>query len=894
MAWDLGGSEPTYKERKRSESAIYDTQAPWTAARCQRLLRPLSSKIALLRQERRYNPRIGDPGTAHDCSISVVFKSQARAPGQGNRRRTTGAGDVADQEWAPNPRPRKKLKRTYSSKNLTIQHSVGPSQTSVTNQSIQTPFGITIPDNFLQPNTQPVITSEASDKSQHVQLHSRDHLCEQKSNSRNDGEDPKLPWTSAPRSHPSVKPSFHRKLTDGICNGLDALLKTTRPQKSSQTRVRGSRGLFATCLRRIPDLIAEEEFWYKVEDPESDVDVSSMMYTDLESHSTSTSSGWRPLQQIVRAHGVSIVGSAICEGLIGFDVARGILNRTCLLRAYDEAQHILQCLLQTVEPLRNHLKPPVETSSILQCLNAFALASGRHNFHYRQLTWLLSSGRLPLDWIGRADMVETWNKVVQSITQDDDDAGPATELLRLATSMTYGCPGQSSAALVHGLRLQRQGLSKAANAYMVSLGYQTRWPRDKKLALQDDGHDTGNEKASSTISSLMTVICAIGLLRSAGQASSSDPVCRSDKAALQDVAIDARQMLELAADRVLSIQGDRVTLPLLAAGLVQATLCGNQETFAATVPALFDTLSNHADGELAVEEGGSFLCAVADCCARATHEEVFEHTKKMVQHLRHIAESLKSTSTSDELCNRMGLAAALEYAERTKHPKHLHWALDVEQAVLGAQLKSTRRTPVKTPLRSQEQTQKGYRWEGGICEWIAKTPAIALARPQALGQRAASTRSFDDSPIRIPQDGGWQNSKSSPASSNGRNKATLVKQPSCVVDPITSTCPGAAGGAPKSQKISPKKVFFSHVSVSKTGDELSECEPSPDSKPKPPPRLREITNTMTKCRHRPKGHERWITKGTGWSSVPASCGAGGIVEVHDLALEGSEDELSFL
>ncbi|KAI4227689.1 MAG: hypothetical protein L6R36_002241 [Xanthoria steineri] len=894
MAWDLGGSEPTYKERKRSESAIYDTQAPWTAARCQRLLRPLSSKIALLRQERRYNQITGDPETAHDCSISVAPKSQARAPSQGNRRRTIGAGDVADQEWAPNPRPRKKLKRTYSSKNLAIQHAAGSSHISVTDQSIQIPFGITIPDSFLQPNTQPVTTNEASDRSQHVQLHSRDHLCEQKSNSRNHEEDPKLPWTSAPRSHPSVKPSFHRKLTDGISNGLDALLKTTRPQKLSQTRFRGSRGLFATCLRKVPDLIAQEEFWYKMEDPESDVDVSSMMYTDLESHSTSTSSGWMPLQQIVRAHGVSIVGSAICEGLIGFDVARGILNRTCILKAYDEAQHILRCLLQTVEPLRNHLKPPVETSSILQCLTAFALASGRHNFHYRQLTWLLSSGRLPLDWIGRPDMVETWNKVVQSITQDDDDAGPATELLRLATSMTYGCPGQSSAALVHGLRLHRQGLAKAANAYRVSLGYQTRWPRDSKLALHDDGHDMRNEKASSTISSLMAVICAIGLLRSAGQASSSDPVCRSDKTALQEVAIDARQMLELAADRMLAIQGDRMTLPLLAVGLVQATLCRNQEMFAATVPALFDTLSNHVDGELTVEEGGSFLCAVADCCARATHEEVFEHTKKMVKHLRHIAESLKPISTSGELCNRMGLAAALEYAERTKHPKHLHWALDVEQAVLGAHLESARRTPVKTPLRGQGQTQKGYRWEGGICEWIAKTPAIALARPQAFGQRDASTRSFDDSPIRIPQDGGWQNSKSSPASSNGRNKATPVKQPSCVVNQNTSTSPDDADGATKSQKTSPKKVFFSHVCISKTGDELSECEPSPKSQPKPPPRLREITNMATKCGYRHREHERWMTKGAGWSSVPAPCAAGGMVEVHDLALEGSEDELSFL
>ncbi|KAL8659541.1 MAG: hypothetical protein Q9226_000383 [Calogaya cf. arnoldii] len=891
MAWDLAGSESTHKEPTRSEPAVYDAQAPWTAARCQRLLRPLSSKIALLRKERQYNSRAGDFETASNCLTGVASNPQGRAHDPGSRRRTIGAGNVADQEWAPNPRPRKKLKRTYSSKNLTIQHTAGSSQTSAINQSVRTPSEITIPDNFFQPNGRTATRGEASDGSQHLQLNPRDDLCAQRPNSRDDGEHRRFLWTRAPRSHSSVKPSFQRRLTDGICNGLDALLKTTTHQKSTQLRARGARSLFAICLRKVPDLITQEESWYKTEDPEGDVDVSSLMYTDLESLSTSTCGGWMPLQQTVRAHGVSMVGSAICEGLIGFDVVRCILVRFCLSRAYDEAQHILQCLIQTVKPLHNHQKPPVQTCSILESLNGFVHASGRHSFRYRQLTWLLSSGRLPLEWIGRADMIETWNKAVQSITQAEDDAGPATELLRVATSMTYGCHGQSAATLIHGLRLQRQGHAKAAKAYMVSLGHQTRWPRVSQLALHDGEHNMRNEKASSTISSLMTVICAIGLLRSAGQASSLDSLCPSDKTALQDVAIDAQQMLELASDRVLSIQSDLMTLPLLAAGLVQATFCRNQQSFAATIPALFDRLSGLADDDLTVEECGSFLCAVAECCARATHDEVFEHTKKMVQHIRRIAESLKAVSASDELCNRMGLAAALEYAEKTKHPKHLHWALDVEQAVLGAHLRFARQTPVKTPLRGQAQTRNGYRWEGGICEWIAKTPAIALAKPQALGQRGCSARSLDNSPIRIRQDRGRERTRSPPSSSNQCNKTTPTKKLPCTVDPMTSVCPSEAGEA-RQKPRTPAKVFFSHVCIPNHGDELSECEPSQEPQPKSPARLRGIANLTTKCRQRPWKQERWITNGTRWPSEPESCTAGGI-EVSDLALE-SEDELSFL
>ncbi|KAL8843909.1 MAG: hypothetical protein Q9176_001604 [Flavoplaca citrina] len=522
-------------------------------------------------------------------------------------------------------------------------------------------------------------------------------------------------------------------------------------------------------------------------------------------------------------------------------------------------------------PLQNPLKPSNETGLILQCLNAFVLASGRHTFHYRQLIWLLESGRLPLESIGRPDMIEIWNEVVRSITQHDEHAGPATELLRLVTSMTYGCCNQYPGILIHGLRLDRQGLTEEANAYMVDLGYQTRLPRGLQLALQDGEHTTRTEKASSTVSSLMTVLCAIGLLRSAGQASSSNSLHAPDVIALRDIAIDAQQILELASDRILSMPGHRVTVPLLAAGLVQATLCPNEETFAATVPVFFDQLSSLDSDESIIEEGGSFLCAVADCCARATGVEVFEHTQKIVQHIRHIANSLKPISNRGELCNRMGLAAALEFAESTKHPKHLHWALDVEQALLGSHLQSTRRTPVKTPLRGQARPQNGYRWEAGICEWVAKTPAVALTGAILQGERADPLRSANASPSQAVQQRSEKIIRSSPSFCNRLN---------------------VSKGSTANSEPSPKEAIFSHIYIPNDRDELSDCGSSQTTSSKPPPRLQNNTNVATKCKQGPKTKNGQISKRTCWPSEPAACMAGPI-EVHDLALE-SEDELSFL
>ncbi|KAL8776015.1 MAG: hypothetical protein Q9213_008409 [Squamulea squamosa] len=889
MALQQGTTEQSSKRPTKTESTAYNAQAPWTTARCLRLLRPLSSKITLLRKERQSNPVTEELLQGQSSSIGLNCRQQERIPDKETRRRAVNAGDAADEKWSPNPRPRKKSKRTYSSKRLASRYSVACHESSKVEGSIRTPSEITVPDNLFHPDAQPGTHVEASDSPQAIKHASMDDTCEQKPGSHNNGEPSRLPSLGAPRSQYHVKLPFQRKLTDGICNRLEGLLKTTSNQGITQPR--GSRSLLTTCLRRVPEYIAQEELWNKMEDPENDVDMSSIVYSHLESFSTSNAGGWIPLRQVVRAHGANIVGSAICEGLIEVDVARDILRRCLQLCAYDEAQYILQCLIHTVEPFQNTLKIPMGTCSILHSLDAFVLASGRHSFRYRTLTWLLGTGRLPLGWIGRPDMTETWNKVVQSITQNDNDAGPAIELFRLVTCMTYGWYGHCPATLIHGIRLRRQGFAKEANAYIVNLGYQTRWPKGYQHAMPQE-RQVHEGKASTTISNLMTVLCAIGLLRSARQASSSSHLDPPDVTALQDIAVDAQQMFELASDRVLSIRDDRTIVPLIGAGLVKATRCQSLQTFAASVPALFERLSDLGDMEVTLEEGGLFLCAVAVCCARATHDQVFDHTQEIVRHIHRIAKSLEPCSASHELCNRLGLRAAFEYAEKTKNPKHLHWALEVEQAVLGAHLDYPRRTPAKTPRRrGLEQTHNGYKWEAGICEWVAKTPGIAPTRPLVLHQRAMSPRSFSETPVKIAQRNGENDTESFFSPSDGRMRGGFISRLPRGRDKPRLTKSNTTAGATGTAGNSSNKIFFSHVRIDGHGS--STCESSQKSHRKISRQLLEITNSYSQCKQKHQTREERKKKRKACCLEPEELRAESAADVHDLVLE-SEDELSFL
>ncbi|KAL9592365.1 MAG: hypothetical protein Q9179_006789 [Wetmoreana sp. 5 TL-2023] len=884
MAWASTTVERSSIQTSKSGLATDCVQAPWTAARCQRVLRQLSSKIALLRKERQFPTEKGEVQQSHGVTLkSVSVKSSDRGYCQSSRRRTPEAIKIADEEWAPNPRPRKRLKRTYSSRSLGSQRPGDASQPVAAELYSRNPTEITVPDCFFNSEGQHDAEADAAESAWNIDAEHKNTVRRNEPQTQRNGALNPIMVRNRPGNRYKVKLPFEAQLVEGIYKWVEALLKSTGRSKPS----RGARALFTTCLHRVPDYIGQEEQRYKAEDPESDIDVSCMIYSDLESLGCSSMGGWEPLRQVVRAHGISMVGSAIREALIGVTDAAGIVFVCHRLGARKEAQHLLHSLLESIEPWQRPSKDALKPRMILTTLDRYVQATGSQTFRYKELAWLLGSGRLPSEWIARHDMIETWNRVVQSITQGDEHAGPAAELLQLATTMTWGLSVHDPATFVHGIRLRRSRFEKKANKHIVSLGYKTHWPKSSQTDVGIDGEAHRDEKASSTISSLMTVLCAIGLLRSAKTTSDSSTLHPSELTALQDIAIKAQQMLELVSAGMFPIPDGGMTVVLLAAGLVQATLCRNRQEFEVAVPAFFDRLSRFNRNGSAVEEGGSFLCAVAECCAKAASDSVFDHTQKVVQHIRHIGASLGHGSASYELCNCIGLATAVEFADTSKHPKHLHWALDVEQAVTGAHLESARRTPAKTPLRGQGQCRNGYRWEAGICEWVARTPAMTLPGHPAHVQRGMPMQRMGVGSRATLQEDALSSLESSFDSSSESNSAAAPQKRfrrgrNCRrmgVDEVTIP-----------DECSATNMFFSHVRIENEGDELSHLQKRH--------RLREITNVGSGLKREDAGqkqraetHKRHGKKSRSCEVETLQCADGGI-GVVDVALD-SEDELSF-
>ena len=738
---------------------IADTKFSWTSARCNRLLRPLSSKIALLRKTALSEPRPDecDNGTASSsCHISVP---------------TTRA----ENEWEASPRPWKKIKRTYSSRTISQSsqdvdhHDKRQPLKETSDATIRLPLDLTADQtaNYeedplvrnsqrtLSAQTAPPRVARATSRSVQIFHGSQDLDCAVSTRLSN------------------------QRLIQGICKALEALLRATTCGKINDNG--GPHSLFSTCLRQVPKYITEEQRLTDDDDPENDTDVASEVYTDLEAFGSASDGGWEPLREVVRAHGVALVQEAIQEGLIEYPLSRHILSLCLGLAAYDEAERIIESMIaclkcrsfpaKKITGLCAGLSSPVnkcdvscQLPAVVQADDAFRIANalrfhvsrtGRHGFMYRQTAAMLENGIFSVDWISSKAMIECWNGVIRSITQNDGHAQAAASLLQIAISRLYrrGSSTTIASSRVHDMRLgacghatARSNLRSYKSGPTVQAGIESMLV-GSKVGIDPDHKDNASQ---SIFSNVLAVLSAVNILRSPKLGQESSHTELLSVAILRDIALEIRQTLELSkklssAKFASSVAANQACLPLLATGLVSIT---SREACTEISPSeLGDlaTLASLPSSKESVCYAGSFLCKVARCCDEAGLGDGFHFVQAMVQNLISIAISDTYDKPIQRYCSSIAHAAAFAFSEDTGQPKHLNWALEIEGMVTRIMDGSIKAVVDQTPARFPIRNRSGYKWEEGICEWIAKTPALALEQPSAVADVDLDS-AYDDAP----------------------------------------------------------------------------------------------------------------------------------------------------
>lgn len=701
------------------ESPIALPEAAWTAARCNRLLRPLSSKISLLRKVRLYDgTQLKQDGQSESDSVSSSANSA---------NSSTGASSSKTHclDWNPSPRPRKKIKHTYSAREPIDSAKSETAETF----DLESDLGNRLLAAILA-NLTNVDTSDNSLESRSRALEARARMG--KYSQTGPYRFNYLKGTARARElyqryHKGAYPEQWR-LLDGINSGFETLLKVTT--KSLWGNENGARSLLSTCLKKTPEYTAMYEKWYKTRDPDSAVDISSKIYEELEMSGARFIHGSNALQEVVRAHGVGLICSAVRDGVLSFTVTSSIVEHCLRLEAYNEGQDIVSSLFEGCQ--NSFPKPRSRDENLftkeLSILDDFATVTSRFGFLYRELTSLFENKMLPIEWISSPDMIERWSGVLQCLSERNSNAKDAGVLLRTVILMSEGLDSTSMASQVHQLRIRSR---KVLN------DTEEQWPRNKK---QDGTGSTQSNKqyrfdaigkeTPRTGLQLLAALCALEFAQKLAQGPDESLSSVANVTTLQNLAVEAHQILETHRKTALSTKEppfhtDGPCLILLAAGLNPGTGRKDDTAFDWYLDIFgCENLSDEFPSKAAL-----FLSIVSSWRGQALASDGFEYIQEIVQQVLRVSSLDCCPPETRTLIGTVAKTAAIHYASTTKKPKHLSWALDTETRVNGMTVGMACQTPHRIPQYSLAKTNLGFKWEEGICEWVAGTPGVPKPKP---------------------------------------------------------------------------------------------------------------------------------------------------------------------
>lgn len=359
---------------------------PWTAARCQRLLRQLQSRITCLRK--------------------LVSEAQKTASGNSSKR--------------PNPQDepkpiRKRTRYTYAQRRRTSSNTTTHETLATTPPRSVRTFGA-------------MRRTQCSPATGRVDF--RTPLL------RKIREQPDTPIVCPlPIAHTNtlpqtlasdlqalrrMAPDGHFRIYEAIVAWLNSLLRSTETQVSEVH----PKSLLGMCLRKVPETLAEIEAWdRKMSKEAGDSSVWSSsnacldLYGQLEGFG-STSLGWKPLKIVVRMHAMTILTSAVSEGLFSPDFVYLLADVCVHMRCHEEAAKIVSCSNQKFAVPRSSasMLSELSTTRPLQTITESLCGKNSPGASFDCLTDLIKSRKLPLGWLSARGFRSVWAATLESLT----------------------------------------------------------------------------------------------------------------------------------------------------------------------------------------------------------------------------------------------------------------------------------------------------------------------------------------------------------------------------------------------------------------------------------------------------------------------------------------------
>ncbi|EME87994.1 uncharacterized protein MYCFIDRAFT_192267 [Pseudocercospora fijiensis CIRAD86] len=285
----------------------------WTEARCNRLLRSITSRLEALRN-------IIQPDVKKWC--------QQRRPCHVSRPKAEHWSTI-DPAWLPDAKAKAHQQTSYAGKTKAIKRF----KAGVEDERRISKTLLTVPSPFVQR----LMQANVDDASR-----SRTTITNRDQTPFNAGSEKAVcPKRRRSRQLP-LKPCSARAGAEvALMAAWEHVLQSTKSE--SRNRSLGARSLLSTCLRQVPNYIAIDE---QYKDDEGDDQKSSDVLGVLEeTMSSSHGAGWLGLRVVVRAQCVSQICQAVSDGLLSDGIIDQLVDICCKCDAMPEAEEISRACL---------------------------------------------------------------------------------------------------------------------------------------------------------------------------------------------------------------------------------------------------------------------------------------------------------------------------------------------------------------------------------------------------------------------------------------------------------------------------------------------------------------------------------------------------------------------
>ncbi|KAF1843052.1 uncharacterized protein K460DRAFT_289924 [Cucurbitaria berberidis CBS 394.84] len=674
-----------------------DDDLPWNTSRCNRLLRPLSSKLAKLRKELE-QPR-SSGGEKRNVSTAFATKGSPQKTTNFTRpaHRPRGFEKARDPDWRPGVKAGAS-KKTYGGRGT---KRTGLQRTSLDNGNVSRPGEIAFT---------PLIARMSG------QLHSSPQLQSSPLKKYTKNRGPLLADINQIQLGKHIPGGLH-KLVQGLSEAYANILQAT--STGYEKSWRGTRSLASACLRKLPTYIELEEHFAKLdrleEEEDDGRDVASEIYEHLEAQfEQRAGQGWRPFKQVVRAHGTSLLCDAITDEILGLESLSVLVTHCLNVSAWDEAERLLLAYVPLVEPLSIPINIKADLfdaqrSLYLFMVKGFVDRTGHHSLLYDLLEHMVALELLPLEWLATECMRPIWDRLVRTVSNNDHRTfANAFRFMETATLASIGLPDERL--------LEDEVTGSVARRFVPSSR------KELRLAL------------NTTFSSLLTVLCSIALVSNSHDDVAGKNVTHRITRALNAVVIAILKREDIQAE-VKLLEADVDDVQVFAQRALWATFASfllGLEGCDAGVGTLnleprglikninwvsSQYSSSDVDFSSILGSLPSLISSIVRGTGRIWKDSGFEQLQRLLTALI----TLSGCRLPHKLwtLKRLALDSAMEFAHGTGATQHMTYAREIEQSMRT----QGRLLILQSPEKNESPTTSGgFKWEEGIGEWVACTP----------------------------------------------------------------------------------------------------------------------------------------------------------------------------